>query len=277
MTSVTQWKTALSTNCIEAEHLTFCHSVGIEAIEVSMSKAFYDGVDWAQLQKDACQAHIELWSLHLPFSMEINIAAPEEEKRCSAVQIHIDLMQKASAIGITRFIVHPSAEPIADEERPLWMAAACRSLQEMADAAEKLGCVVCVEDLPRTCLGHTAAEMLELLAADERLRVCFDVNHLLTFYGTTHLEFVEKLGDKIITTHMSDYDFADEKHFFPGNGLLNWNEVITALEENGYSGPFLFEGGFAPSRWMPEVPFGKIEEAHERHMNIKSFCGRSAL
>ena len=277
MTCVTDWKTALSTPKTDAESFSFFRKSGIDAVEISMRWDQYGNIDWPILQENARQAGLELWSLHLPFSTQINIAALEEDTRRNAVQTHLTLMEQASAIGITRFIVHPSAEPIPDELRPEWMKAACRSLVEMAAAAEKLGGVVCVENLPRTCLGHTAEEMLELIAADNRLRVCFDVNHLLTAYGTTHREFVEKLGSKIITTHMSDYDFEDEKHFFPGIGMLNWNEVITVLEEADYSGPFLFEGGFAPSSWMPHVPFGQIEEAHERHLNIKSFCGRSSL
>ena len=53
--------------------------------------------------------------------------------------------------------------------------------------------------------------------------------------------------------------------------------VIEALEAADYSGPFLFEGGFAPNPKMPEVPIGKHEEAHERHLQIKSFRGRSSL
>jgi len=277
MTRVTDWKTALSTGCTDLEKLSHFRSCGIDAVELSMRWDLYADVDWQAFGQNAAMAGMEIWSVHLPFSSSINIASPDEASRANAVRHQCDLMQKAASIGVRRFIIHPSAEPIADEERPIWIASARRSLAEMAEYAQKLSSVVCVENLPRTCLGHTADEMLELLSADSRLRVCFDVNHLLTSYGTTHREFVQKLGDRIVTTHMSDYDFVDEKHFFPGNGMLNWNDVISALEEADYSGPFLFEGGFAPSSWMPEVPFGQIEEAHQRHLNIKSFCGRSSL
>jgi sugar phosphate isomerase/epimerase len=75
---------------------------------------------------------------------------------------------------------------------------------------------------------------------------------------------------------MSDYDFLDEKHYFPGNGLIDWKEVVELLEEAGYEGPFLYEGGFSPSHWNPAVPFGKYEDARERHLHIKEFRGKQA-
>jgi len=144
----------------------------------------------------------------------------------------------------------------------------------MAEFAAQFDAYVCVEDLPRTCLGHDVKEMVELVSAHDRLRVCFDVNHLLTIYGGTHLEFVKQLGDKIITTHMSDYDFIDERHYFAGEGEINWEELITAMEEADYNGPFLYEGGFDPSSYKPETPYGTIETAHERATTIKNYTGK---
>lgn len=276
MTKLEQWKTALSTSHTDEETLRYYRACGIEAVELSVGWQDADGIDWLSFRKNADAAGMEIWSYHLPFSGEINIAAPDETKRKAAVDYQCGLMKKAAAVGIRRFIIHPSAEPIPDEERADWMAAAKVSLKEMADCAGELGVVVCVEDLPRTCLGHTADEMLELLAADDRLRVCFDVNHLLTVFGCNHREFVEKLGRLIVTTHMSDYDFVDEKHFFPGNGSIDWKEVVELLEEAGYEGPFLYEGGFSPSGWDPTVPFGKYEDARERHLHIKEFRGKMA-
>ena len=52
------------------------------------------------------------------------------------------------------------------------------------------------------------------------------------------------MGDKIITTHISDYDFVDEKHWLPGEGKINWQELYKALLDIGYKGPWLYELGF---------------------------------
>lgn len=275
MARLEQWLTAVSDSRRDEETLAYLKACGIDAMELSVSAKEYQQIDWPAFRQNADRAGMQVLSYHLPFAGDINIAAPDEEARQHAVAIHCELMRGAAAVGIRRFVVHPSAEPIPDEERGAWMDAACRSLREMAECADGLDSVVCVENLPRTCLGNTVDDMLTLTAADSRLRVCFDVNHLLDTFGCTHREFVEKLGHLIVTTHMSDYDFVDEKHFFPGNGLIDWQEIVGLLEGIDYDGPFLYEGGFGPSYWAPEVPYGTYEQAHERHLHIREFRGRN--
>lgn len=276
MTDYRQWVTAISTSSTDYETLKRMKDCGVGAIELSVGWQKCDEIPWAELRKNADAAGIEIWSYHLPFSQEIHIASPDEEYRAKMVAYLESMIEKACAIGVRRFVIHPSTEPITDEERPLQMAASKKSLAELAQFADERGAVLCVEGLPRTCLGHTADEIAELISADDRLKVCFDVNHLLTVFGCTHREFVEKLGHRIETTHMSDYDFLDEKHFFPGYGMINWKEVVELLEAADYSGPFLYEGGFSPSARAPEVPHGTYEMARERHMTIKELTGKDA-
>ena len=306
MTDYRNWKTAISTSHTDYETLKRFTDCGVQAMELSVSWDECDSIDWAALRYNADAADIEILSYHLPFSGELNIAATDEAERQRVVTYQCGMIKKAADIGIRRFVIHPSAEPLPDDalaNNPRWlaawnmseeeiagykaqlegisradcMAAAKKSLAELADYAAQFDAVICVEDLPRTCLGHTVEEMQELVSADERLRVCFDVNHFLTDYGSTHKQFVEKLGHLIVTTHMSDYDFIDEKHFFPGYGMLDWKSIVEYLEAADYNGPFLYEGGFSRSSKYPEVPFATFEMARERHMTIKELTGKDHI
>ena len=273
MTNYADWITAVSTGHTDLETLQFYHDCGIGGVELSIGWPFKNAIDWQGFRKNADAAGIQILSFHLPFSYVMNIATPKEEDRQKVVDTHKELIKNAVNAGISRFVIHPSAEPIPAEERPQWMERVKKSLKELAAYADALGAVLCVEDLPRTCLGNTADEMLELLSVDDRLRVCFDVNHLCLNNGGTHQEFIDKLGDKIVTTHMSDYDFVDEKHFFPGVGMINWKALVEGLEQIDYCGPFLYEGGFTPSAKVPDAPYGKFEDARKRHLTIKELLG----
>ena len=274
MTDCKNWKTAISTGNTSYETLNRYGKANIKSIEVSVDWRVFQDLNWQEITDNAKKAGVEVWSFHLPFAQELNIASPDENLRQYSVNVLKEQIEKIVKFGVRIFVVHPSTGPIKDDERHLYITASKKSLAELAEAAAKVGATVCVENLPRHGLGHNVQEMLELVSAHNGLRVCFDVNHLLTAYGSTHLEFVQKLGDKIITTHMSDYDFIDEKHFFVGNGKINWNQLITAMEEADYDGPFLYEGGFSPSGWDPTVPHGTIEEAVERHMTVKNYYGK---
>lgn len=216
-------------------------SSGITHMEISEGKAACEAMDFDRIAELAKNSGVILWSFHLPFApfSEIDISNPDLAG--ATVDYYLGLIKKATAIGIEKFIVHPSGEPISPEDRPLRLACAKKHLALLAQKAAELGAVICVEDLPRTCLGNCSAEMLELLSAHSALRSCFDTNHMLS---EDLVGYANAVGDKIVTLHVSDYDFANERHWLPGEGDVDWKELYAAIKATGYSGPWLYELGF---------------------------------
>ncbi|MBE6938031.1 MAG: sugar phosphate isomerase/epimerase [Ruminococcaceae bacterium] len=216
-------------------------SSGITHMEISEGKAACEAMDFDRIAELAKNSEVILWSFHLPFApfSEIDISNPDLAG--ATVDYYLGLIKKATAIGIEKFIVHPSGEPISPEDRPLRLACAKEHLALLAQKAAELGAVICVEDLPRTCLGNCSAEMLELLSAHSALRSCFDTNHMLS---EDLVGYANAVGDKIVTLHVSDYDFVNERHWLPGEGDVDWKELYAAIKATGYSGPWLYELGF---------------------------------
>ena len=222
-------------------------AAGIHVAEISVAREEYPTLDFEAIAQYAKEGGVELWSFHLPFAAYTNVASPDESVRQEAVRILSDYIAKAAAIGIKIYVIHPSVGANPDEERALRIACAKKSLAQLAQVADDHGGVLAVEDLPRTCLGRNSYELLELISADPRLRVCFDTNHLLM---EDPAEFVRKVGDKIVTIHVSDYDYLNERHWLPGEGDLQWDRILEALQEVGYSGPWLYELAFESPRSM---------------------------
>lgn len=219
---------------------------GIHTIELSLgSMSAFPYAGFENLKARAEQYGVETYSFHLPFCPfnEISIATRNPDLRQFSVGYLSELIKRVASEGFSVAVIHPSHEPIPDETRAENIKCAKDSLSKLADVCEQNGMVLAVEDLPRTCLGNTISEMKELIADDDRLRVCFDTNHLLTEYAT---DFIYALRDKIVTLHVSDYDFRNERHWMPYEGKLDWVKLVTALEEIGYSGPFTYEVGLYP-------------------------------
>lgn len=217
---------------------------GISAMEISLKLEDCEKCNLREVKTWADRNGVELWSYHLPFAPfeVIDISAPDEKLRASSVALLRRFIREAGAVGIRKMIVHPSGEPNPDEERKERMEQAKKSLRELADTAAEYDAVICVEDLPRTCLGNCAEDILELVSADPRLRVVFDTNHLL---GDVSIpDFIRRTGDKIVTLHVSDYDFVNERHWMPGEGKIDWQEVYAALREVCYDGVWLYEIGY---------------------------------
>ena len=50
---------------------------------------------------------------------------------------------------------------------------------------------------------------------------------------------------RLVTTHVSDCNLEVEQHSLPGEGKINFNEIVAALVETGYTGPWLYEVSYS--------------------------------
>lgn len=218
-------------------------SAGIEAIEVCFGNLHNIDVNLSELSALSKEYGVELWSYHLPFVpySELEPSSRENDIREKTVYTFSELIKRFADNGFSRFVVHASGEPIGKDERDERLKCAADSLSRLADVAEKCGGVVAVEDLPRTCIGRNSDEILYLLSANDKLRVCLDTNHLL---GEPISSFISEVGNKIITLHVSDYDFGDERHWLPGEGMVDWIELYNQLIGVGYNGVWMYEVGY---------------------------------
>ena len=148
------------------------------------------------------------------------------------------MLRLASIFGPQRLVLHPSSEPIADEEREIRLQNSANSIGRLALSAKEIGAVLCIENLPRTCLGRDSGELMRLIADYPEVMVCFDSNHLLK---EEHAHFFEAVGNRIGTIHASDYDRKDERHWLPGEGVIDWPDFLRRLQASGYKGVFMHE------------------------------------
>ena len=223
-----------------ASFFTQLQENGILWAEVSICHNENVPQDSEALAQRLLAAGMKFWSIHVPFGPSFDISSPDEEIRSGAVERMLPYFPLAARLGIGRAVVHPSYEPISDADRPAHKAAFLRSLPVLCDAAEAAGVTLCIENIPRTCLANTSAEMLELLDADPRARICLDTNHMLQEQAHA---FAQAVAAKVSTLHISDYDMTDEKHWLPGEGIADFGRIFAALRAAGYDGVYMMELG----------------------------------
>ncbi len=218
---------------------------GIEVMELALSKHEYDDADYQYFKKVADDAGVEIRSFHLPFSPgeRVNPANPDEAIFRSTVDTDKRLIEKAALLGCKIAVIHACRGPVSDADRPVWISQAQRTLSILAEFASGFGIQIAVENQPRNALVGTSADLLEILKADDRIGICFDVNHLMK-EREDHISFMKACGHKIVTTHISDYDFLNERHWLPGEGQIDWQMLVKGLKEVGYRGPWVYELGF---------------------------------
>ena len=242
------YQVGLSTNgkVLGEELFIKYEEAGIEAMELALGEDEYLSFDYEKAKLWAEAHGVKLWSLHLPFrpTESVNLASFDEEVRNDTIKYYSEIIKKASKCGVKIFVVHPnSTEPIEEGElREKRIRLIKEGLDILAEYAAKEGAVIAVENLPRSCIARNSNELLDVISVNDKLRICYDTNHLM---GQGADEFIKAVGDKIVTLHISDYDFMNERHWLPGEGKNDWQEILNSLKGVGYSGVWMYEIRFA--------------------------------
>lgn len=230
-----------TTDYINEERFKEYQEAGIKYIEISVRSEDYDNLSFQSLKSWSEKYNVKIWSFHLPFCPFEKIDISKPELKDESIRYLCHFIDEGAKIGIDKFVIHASGEPIEENDRKSRMECAKKSLYELCEYARERNAVIAVEDLPRTCLGRDSSDMLELLSAHKDLKSCLDTNHLL---NEDLVDYIKKIGNRIITTHISDYDKVNERHWLPGEGIIDWQEVLKALKEINYKGIWLYEIDF---------------------------------
>ena len=246
MSSRKNWPVAVSVGfnvVLSAEELEKLRSAGISHVELASGdmRPFFENDYFeksVEISEFAKSHGVNISSVHLPFAPFSVIDITDPRNDLFAIKVNTMIMEAAARAGIKIAVLHPSGEPYTEEERAERLEMACTVISALSENAKKLGMQLALENLPRTCLCRTHDEMLYFLERIPDLRVCFDMNHNLS---ESNIDYIKAVGNKIVTLHVSDYDFVNERHWLPGNGINDWGKIIETLESVGYTGRFLYE------------------------------------
>ena len=264
-TSTALWGKAYTVNDLKE-----ASAADVDYIEVAINQS-YRGVPaekvMANMKKNAGiidSTDVSVWSVHLPFSRTLDISVLNDSLRQKNVSFIADIMRSSAILyKPERFVLHPSSEPIESDERESRIQCAISSIRELKKVSDETGIMLCIENLPRTCLGNTPEELVRITDSVPGVYICFDTNHYVK--GETD-DFIRIAGQKIKTVHISDYDMVNECHWLPYDGKINWPEflynlIITAK----YDGVLMYE--VKKRSDGSKVPVTDIGESLERIYN----------
>lgn len=180
-----------------------------------------------------------------------DVAQPDLEKRridIEEVERHITI---CAQLGVKCVVVHPGfAEGFTNEQEKRQLLAINKdSFTRLADHAGSLGLKIGIEN----GLGMTMRNGAARLAADAEglIELVKTIDHpaigvtIDTSHGNVNTGdvpgTVRQLGSLICCTHISDNDRSGDQHRTPGNGTINWQDVVAAFREIGYQGIYNLE------------------------------------
>jgi sugar phosphate isomerase/epimerase len=225
-------------------HLPLMVETGIALVELS-----HNAYPWLsqkrafrEFRRAVVSSGIAINSIHLPFGSDFDLSSNEAKIRDATIQAGLMCVERLDGLKGKYLVVHPGLEPVGDRERGDKIRVSAQSLARIVHAIPPSSAVkVALECLPRTCLCHNSKEHLALIRrlAAKRVGVCLDANH-----ANLQEDLVKatlNYGSRILTTHVSDNDGIDERHWLPGKGIIPWRKWIKALSAIKYAGPLVYE------------------------------------
>ena len=257
---------------ITAEKMVAAKASGVDYIETSINSyidkdrnfKFSDEEIVTRLneaKKVADAAGITIWSIHMPYGNNIDISLLDEKERNKVVALHLKLLKFYEILQPKIILFHPSYYLGINEreQRKVQMIKSVLILQKGVKAINAemvienmLGFDLLVDAERERPLFRTLEESMEILG-----RLPADVYAAVDM---NHIKYPEKLilalGKRLKTIHVADGTGKQENHFFPcsGKGQNDWMKILAALDQVGYTGPFLYESN---------APVNQYKECYE--------------
>jgi sugar phosphate isomerase/epimerase len=244
---------------ITPEKMAYAKSVGIDYVETSLRVFIDDNRNFTVREEEimealkkakaaADQAGIVIWSIHMPFGKHIDISLADEEERQKVVALHRKVLEFASILQPRVILFHPSFY-LGLNERETRKNQMIKSSRELLKAVQDIKATMVIENMlgpallvdanrerPLCRTVEETVEIMNRLPAD--IYAAVDMNHI------KHPEnLIRAMGTRLRSVHIADGHGEAENHYFPcsGKGGNNWTEILAALHEAKYSGPFMFE------------------------------------
>ncbi len=220
------------------ERLQEIKALGFDTAEVSISGPFSTYALEGALDEiidNVIKSGMKV-SFHMPFGAPwIDLATPYDNDRAEICKWIGKLFKKMDACNPFAYVFHPGGQYANGSLHDKAFENLCVSAEELANSTNAM---VCIENMVRSNVVETVDQMLMLLDKAPSVNCVLDTNHLL---HDKPEDAILRIGERLKHLHISDYDFINERHMLPGDGLIDWMAVIGALEKVGYDGVFNYE------------------------------------
>ncbi len=185
----------------------------------------------------------------------------------------LDKMKKcarfSSAIGCRYMVIHPLMpfglnDKNTENESKTWDINVA-FMTELVIFAKTVNVIVCIENMPFKDFSlSTPSDIMRIVkyVNDDCFQACLDIGHANMFTGFSLADSVHEMGDCLKVLHVHDNNGYGDQHLPPHFGVVDWPELVHALNKVGFSGCFSFE--FLPPASLCDEAFCLLSKAYAR-------------
>ena len=258
------WRIGISSgSCVECpirEILPVLRASGATGVELGTPPRHFDPWDAGQVNavvQQLADASLQAVSIHAPFGGVLDLADPNPHHRHAAIGAILIAASAIKRCGGQLVVVHPSDIERHGQDVGARLADAARSLALLSENCRHLGLTLAVETpLPHLIGGHPDEFAFLIERADHSAGVCLDTGH--TALGRSWRQFLNVAGSRLIHVHASDNGLEHDDHLPPGDGAIDWPDIVRTLEAVKFHGWIMLE--LQPPPYDPATYFRRAFE-----------------
>jgi protein FrlC len=170
----------------------------------------------------------------------VNPASPIVEERAFTVDHYREVVDLAADLGANIVLYIAGWQIFGVTRLDCWKwSADC--LRKIAEHAAGRGITIAIEPTSADSnLLDTADHAVEMMReiGQANVKVMFDTFHVL-YRNEVSADYVRRMGRDLAQVHFADFDRSA-----PGDGVIDWEGVLLALDEIGFQGYVTMEIGF---------------------------------
>lgn len=235
--------------------MRYIADAGCTEVEINADKGHLDPRIYPRGKLPKLRSLLEELSLH-PNSVHvpidgINLSTSKLEERRQAIKLLTYTLEYCGAIECSIAVVHPNHSDSLSIGTKAMKRNSVEALMEIVPRAEALGVKIALENMiekekPR--FGSRVTDLIETIeeVGSSYLGVCIDTGHTnLSMHASKHDISLEDeiilAGERLWTLHINDNDGKEDHHWPPGDGNIDWGQVIRGLRKVNYKGVFMTE------------------------------------
>lgn len=248
---MSDWPIGISTGCFyQSDILDILEVVrdgGFSLIEICSFPKHLDYHDREKVKvaaKRIRKVGLEPFSFHAPFADHIDITALDDSQRKDSTKELLTAAEAAAELGVKHLVLHPGPEREGrppPEEFFQRLENASMVIDEVAGRCREHGLTLLLENMLAHLLFGRTRDMLYIMGAIEERNVgtCLDTGHANLAGDLSSV--VHKLSSHLQMVHANDNRGDWDEHLPPGEGSIDWPQVIDQLDGCGFRGALILE------------------------------------
>jgi sugar phosphate isomerase/epimerase len=240
------WSIGVATGaCTERpiiEVLETLHRGGVVGVEVGTLPRHFDVGKVGEVTAVAerlRELSLAAVSIHAPFGHQLDLAHSDANIRQAGMDAVLTAARAIKQLGGRLVVVHPSdlERHAADVDARLEQSAC--SLRLLSASCRDEGVQLAIESpLPHLIGGHPD-EFERILRHVDGAGACLDTGHIAL--GRSWRRFLEVTDGRLVHVHASDNHGQYDDHLPPGEGTIDWAEIIASLRGAEFGGWMMLE------------------------------------